>query len=833
MTPNYITLTAMSNAYRPTPGNAVSQTMWLDVLFMVLIGLVHAVHVIRFTIFSFDILNAKCVMIHQNESWSASRLYLRAISHNDDMKQYDGCLFSTLWSQTRALNIWLRFATVLALILSLLMWITLLVAVLFECMVQCAADHNHILLTIVPLFCYISFIWLKYMIQSINIARYTAIDQVADDMNAEQILLYNPDIERDISPQMSANTKRKLSSFLAPYFIATHWRLLWHGMAIFATFIEVTLVRKTTLVNTSYILKTMAKFMLIGAFEWNFVYLLATITFSGHCQITKLYRLLSNYKASRAFLDSTSGTDSSSNSASASLSLYLKSNKILTFKILWVSTLFIVALSCVVVGSVIQYTLLRFIGFVVFMYCLVMMYVHCKPSAMYDLWTCNMSYLKKSILKIRLHVSGDENIERSNPSETLLFCEEYNKTVDEQYSQINRMRHLYDVYWAAVQPTTKSEKVTRNLRLKGGCACCVVTFIISLFMTVIWPILMGPLYDTTSLVEHHSVNATCYPVCDMSWHGDLTVVDLVSLTQIVYEIGNEKDIPVQHLISMYFDESILYNNTQPTWEVIHYSTEEPVFLHARNSEMKCDVIAIRGTKSNLDFMEDFSLYFAVGLIQTISTVVPIQSMSPRSFLIRMIYFSSLFEAAVDGGIRSKYDEPIYNYAYNLVSNYADDWNALYFTGHSLGGAVAQFVAAQFHQVNKEIFGKDIDIKSLSLAAPGTIWNSERFGFNIKDLQETAVALIPQYDIVSKVDEHGGMIQHLQCREPQFLSCHFVMVHICELFTNCPKTNTKEHNLLQTICQEEHVAGGAFWDVLSKDESYLEMQQSTEYVSIAS
>eukprot|EP01084_Bolivina_argentea_P010716 19978_1 len=116
---------------------------------------------------------------------------------------------------------------------------------------------------------------------------------------------------------------------------------------------------------------------------------------------------------------------------------------------------------------------------------------------------------------------------------------------------------------------------------------------------------------------------------------------------MTYDIGDREikyNISIQEAICLYFDRKL---TSQCSWKVINHTTEEPVYIHLRHELNGTDIIAIRGTKSKLDTVQDFSLFNHVALVQLASLIIPITSILPTSFIIRIVFFMSHFEGSID------------------------------------------------------------------------------------------------------------------------------------------------------------------------------------------
>ena len=209
-------------------------------------------------------------------------------------------------------------------------------------------------------------------------------------------------------------------------------------------------------------------------------------------------------------------------------------------------------------------------------------------------------------------------------------------------------------------------------------------------------------------------------------------------------------------------------------------------------------------------------------IQTASWLIPMTTILPKPFLRRMIWSVSWFDDIIDEDIRQTYDAPLFEYAFDYLSNSNGSVDDFFFVGHSLGGALAQIVAAQLHGLQKHGHleeSKETAIRSFAFNSPGLLLNSRKFSVNIDDLYETATIIDSEHDVVGDVDEHVGMVQDIDCVfEDVIGGCHRIMNAVCTLLEHCDATQSHNPDLLQLFCEySEENPGVTMTDV------YYEME----------
>lgn len=118
-------------------------------------------------------------------------------------------------------------------------------------------------------------------------------------------------------------------------------------------------------------------------------------------------------------------------------------------------------------------------------------------------------------------------------------------------------------------------------------------------------------------------------------------------------------------------------------------------------------------------------------------------------------------------------------------------------GHSLGGGIAQIVAANLYEDHFESH-----VASTGSNSPGTLFSSGKFGFSTESLQKTSISVLAERDFVSLIDEHGGLIQKIECDSNQIFDCHLTEIPICEMYNNCPDVFVSKPNILDCYCFDQ-------------------------------
>ena len=199
-----------------------------------------------------------------------------------------------------------------------------------------------------------------------------------------------------------------------------------------------------------------------------------------------------------------------------------------------------------------------------------------------------------------------------------------------------------------------------------------------------------------------------------------------------------------------------------------------VQYNVRNKKNYVTILSIKGTSYNMDIYLDMQLYFSSILLNLLSTFSILTEKNSYSFKLieyglnipYRLFFNSLI---IDG------------YINKLQNAYKENEKKIYknvvIVGHSLGGGLAK------------LFGRIIGKQAISLSGPGinafhSLWNykgkSENFGMS-------AIDLVPDKDLVPRVEVSGGTIYRIICKEG-VLNCHSKDNSLCEVLIMCRNPN---------------------------------------------
>lgn len=199
--------------------------------------------------------------------------------------------------------------------------------------------------------------------------------------------------------------------------------------------------------------------------------------------------------------------------------------------------------------------------------------------------------------------------------------------------------------------------------------------------------------------------------------------------------------------------------------------------NVENSIKNVTILSIKGTTNRRDIYVDLQLYFPSVILNLLSTFSSLgQQKETLSF--RFIEYG----LSIPYRIFSK-QLFIDEYLSDLVKAYKKNEKNFYenvvIVGHSLGGGLSK------------ILGRLLKKQAISLSGPGvnafhSLWKYEGESENF---EISAIDLVPDMDLVPRVETSGGTIYRIICKEGIF-SCHFKTLSLCESLIMCRNPNYK-------------------------------------------
>uniref|UniRef100_H3GCJ9 Fungal lipase-type domain-containing protein n=1 Tax=Phytophthora ramorum TaxID=164328 RepID=H3GCJ9_PHYRM len=278
-----------------------------------------------------------------------------------------------------------------------------------------------------------------------------------------------------------------------------------------------------------------------------------------------------------------------------------------------------------------------------------------------------------------------------------------------------------------------------------------------------------------SFVFFSSTWAIEYPVCALDL-ASLDIVDFALIADAVY--GWNTAVQVKSFTQR-------FNGTElGDWEYVSRNNEDAdrqVWAELFFPTINMTVIAVRGTATATDALEDLHFWFGVSVMQAANIFIPFLKQLPSQFVVEMLSMNFL---------RAIMPPPVYSELLDHVSIVRKrvGGDRLVLTGHSLGGAMAAMVGAKTHT------------PAVSFSGPGLLYSRGRFDLDDESIRDYVLTVKPRRDIVPQVDELGGMVQEIECRRQNLLACHSTVTHMCELYAACGDKRKRDWSKA-TQCQE--------------------------------
>ena len=194
---------------------------------------------------------------------------------------------------------------------------------------------------------------------------------------------------------------------------------------------------------------------------------------------------------------------------------------------------------------------------------------------------------------------------------------------------------------------------------------------------------------------------------------------------------------------------------------------------------KIIILSIKGTSNKKDVYLDIQLYFPSVLLNLFSLFSVFSQQKDTISFGFMEYALSipyrLFSSYV------VIDEYLRDLLIAYYKNHLDTQQNVVIVGHSLGGGLCK------------ILGKLTNRQSISLSGPGvnafhSLWN---YKSNNENFEISSIDLVPDMDLVPRVEVSGGTIYRIICKEGP-IDCHSKEISLCEVLIMCNHPNYEEY-----------------------------------------
>eukprot|EP00792_Barthelona_sp_PAP020_P009644 TRINITY_DN3311_c2_g5_i1.p1 TRINITY_DN3311_c2_g5~~TRINITY_DN3311_c2_g5_i1.p1 ORF type:complete len:691 (+),score=135.10 TRINITY_DN3311_c2_g5_i1:55-2127(+) len=185
------------------------------------------------------------------------------------------------------------------------------------------------------------------------------------------------------------------------------------------------------------------------------------------------------------------------------------------------------------------------------------------------------------------------------------------------------------------------------------------------------------------------------------------------------------------------------------------------------------IINVRGTLLSTDMTVDSQMFTEALLVQMIQEAIPFGQLIPKSFkslIMLVLQFSSeyLVFDEVD------YFQSLKNELASVIHKAKALGNDIYFVGHSLGGSLANLLAAYY------------GANSITISPVGTLLTGLRYDITEEAMMFACESFLPKNDPVPLVDTSAGTTHSFRCspdgKDP--LNCHRLDKNFLELGKHC-------------------------------------------------
>jgi len=214
------------------------------------------------------------------------------------------------------------------------------------------------------------------------------------------------------------------------------------------------------------------------------------------------------------------------------------------------------------------------------------------------------------------------------------------------------------------------------------------------------------------------------------------------------------------------------------------------------------VVAVKGTSTFKDGYLDTDLFTTIKVLQYFEFIAPVLKVMPTDFVQWMLKTVKLWAGA--GGIKAmmiwnRLEKHMMELQKAERSRNAKTKFVL--TGHSLGGTIAEIVAAKK------------GISALVWSAPGTLYSQAYFSghdtgsVSEERMQRDTVVVMPDNDAVPRVDSQQSVVQRIQCFRKHHMpvsyfagttECHKIQKSACEVWRVCGDPMQRDFS---ETCQE--------------------------------
>jgi len=296
----------------------------------------------------------------------------------------------------------------------------------------------------------------------------------------------------------------------------------------------------------------------------------------------------------------------------------------------------------------------------------------------------------------------------------------------------------------------------------------------------------------TNGTQHWSGMPQRYGVCERRW-GHLSALDLAQLAQLAY-LESFDDIKDGLALAFPDSQATVFHCT----DYMHFPrTVIFDFPPAAGHLNQTRIISYKGTSTPQDVNVDAILWSTIKVFRWLSKVIPVIHIMATDQVQWMIE-----RAHIPGQVDA--ERRFWNKSTKRLKDQIRGFRGhVVLTGHSLGGGIAQILAAR------------VGVNAMVFSPPGIMYSAVRFDiyerrrwdrwvashtsgppeeFGVQQTKRLITAIVPDFDRIPLVDLQLVQVQHIECRmKPQpdglaqhgsAMTCHELKKTMCELWRVC-------------------------------------------------
>ena len=287
--------------------------------------------------------------------------------------------------------------------------------------------------------------------------------------------------------------------------------------------------------------------------------------------------------------------------------------------------------------------------------------------------------------------------------------------------------------------------------------------------------------NTTSIkrVDYHR-NKTMHSFCYSGIHNMPIYSFIPFINDAYYSEENKTTLNYENYTKLFYNDDYkiekignLINNTKRGGKKMSKMIQYKV----KNKRSEITILSIKGTSFRRDIYLDMQLYFPAILLNLINTFSTLdQQKEEVTFSFEEYGFSIPYRILFEYFIVDQYLKDLVDAFEN--NNFTQN---VVIVGHSLGGGLAK------------IMGKYKSKQALSLSGPGmnTFHSLWKYEGTSEYFDLTSIDIVPDLDLVPRVDISGGTVFRLLCLNTTF-NCHSKELSLCESMIMCRNPNAKEY-----------------------------------------